>query len=77
MACILLPTSSTPEAPNDLRPATSTFDFSFTSTLSLVIQASRCLIFSLPPIAFKTSNGSWLADVVVTDDFLSSRPGVL
>ena len=77
MACILFPTSSTPDAPNAFNPATSTLSFSFTSTRNLVIHASKCLIFSSPPIAFNTLNGSSLADEFVNCACLSSRPGVL
>ncbi len=77
IACILFPTSSTPEAPRAFSPSTSTLDLSLTSTRKRVIQASKCLIFSLPPIASNTSKGNLLADVLATEACLSSRPGVL
>jgi glucose-like phosphotransferase system IIB component len=36
-----------------------------------VLQASKCLIFSLPPIASNTSKGNLLADVLATEACLS------
>ena len=77
IACILLPTSNTPEAPKSFNPATSTFALSFTSTRNRVIHASKCLIFVLPPIASNTAYGNSLAAVCLAEAILSSRPGVL
>ncbi|CRG03287.1 Uncharacterised protein [Streptococcus pneumoniae] len=73
---MLLPTSSTPEAPKAFNPGTSTLALSFTSTLKRVIHASKCLILSLPPIASNTSNGNLATLESLTSCSLSSLPGV-
>ena len=77
IACILLPTSNTPDAPKFFKPGTSTLDLSLTSTRRRVIQASKCLMFALPPIASNTAYGNSVAEAVAACDCLSSRPGVL
>ena len=77
IACILLPTSNTPDAPKSFKPGTSTLDLSLTSTRRRVIQASKCLMFALPPIASNTAYGNSVAEAVAACDCLSSRPGVL
>ena len=58
IACIPLPTSTTPEAPKAFKVALSTFALSLTSTLNLVIHASTLTIFSAPPKASNT-NGAF------------------
>ncbi|MNY45703.1 hypothetical protein D3C86_1808240 [compost metagenome] len=84
IACTLLPTSSTPDAPSFFRRFLSTPALSLTSTRRRVIQASRCVMFSLPPSADKMLRGrssplldTFSVSVSSTSSDGSSRPGVL
>jgi hypothetical protein len=58
MACITLPTSSTPAAPSCLRRGLSTLVLSLTATFSRVMQASWPRMLSGPPKALITSGST-------------------